>query len=98
MASIDWGMVGLGALIGVGCRQELRAAGRIAATTAASLAATAATAAQQVANETTQAKSAEEQAAEDYLERVNRKIDEALAGTPLQQQQQAGQGNGKKGH
>ena len=57
MASIDWGMIGLGALIGVGCREQLKAAGRVAATTAANLASVAATAAAQVAAETS--KSAE---------------------------------------
>lgn len=30
MASIDWGMIGLGALIGVGCREQLKTAGRVA--------------------------------------------------------------------
>ena len=52
MASIDWSMVGLGALIGVGCRKQLKSAGRIAANTAASLAGVAAQAAAQVARET----------------------------------------------
>ena len=59
MASIDWSMVGLGALIGVGCRKQLKSAGRIAAQTAASLAGVAAAAAESVAKET-----AEKQASE----------------------------------
>ena len=67
MASIDWGMVGLGAVIGLGCRKQLKAAGRVAAQTAAS-----------VAKETAekQTKSAEESAAEQKLEEINRKIDQ----------------------
>lgn len=79
MASIDWGMVGLGALIGVGCRKQLKAASRIAATTAASLAGAAAQAVSEVAKETqgTQ-KSPEEIAASKKLEELNRKIDELL--------------------
>ena len=52
MASIDWGMVGLGALIGVGCRKQLKAASRIAASTAANLANAAAVAVAEVAAET----------------------------------------------
>lgn len=86
MASIDWGMVGLGALIGLGCRKQLKACGRIAANTAASLAATAAQAAADVARET-----AEKQAAEATLERINQKIDQQLAGSPLAGNGQAGQ-------
>lgn len=74
MASIDWSMVGLGALVGIGCRKQLKAAGRVAATTAASLAATAATAAQQIAKETE--KSPEQVAADAKVEEINRKIDQ----------------------
>ena len=40
--SIDWGTLAVGALVGVGCRKQLKAAAKIAATTAASLATTAA--------------------------------------------------------
>ena len=77
MASIDWGMIGLGALVGVGCRKQLKAAGRIAASTAASLAASAATAAEQVAKETQKTeKSAEATAADAKVEEINRKIDQ----------------------
>lgn len=72
MASIDWSMVGLGALIGVGCRKQLKAAGRVAATTAAQLAGVAASAAAQVAMETS--KSPEEKAAESFLQRVDQQI------------------------
>ena len=53
MASIDWGTMALGALVGIGCRKQIKAAGRVAASTAASLAGVAAQAAQQVAKETT---------------------------------------------
>lgn len=72
MASIDWSMVGLGALIGVGCRKQLKAAGRVAATTAAQLAGVAASAAAQVAMETS--KSPEEKAAESSLQGVDQQI------------------------
>lgn len=50
--SIDFGTLCVGALIGMGCRKQLKAAGRIAANTAASLAGAAATAAAEVAKET----------------------------------------------
>ena len=55
MASIDWGTLTLGALVGIGCRKQLKTAGRIAATTAASLAASAATAASQAAQQVAEA-------------------------------------------
>ena len=74
MASIDWSMVGLGALVGVGCRKQLKAAGRIVASTAASLAATAAAAAQQVADETKSQKSPEAEASEALLRRIDQHI------------------------
>lgn len=70
--SIDFTTLAVGALIGIGCRKQLKAAGRIAATTAASLAGVAASAAAQVAQETT--KSPEEQAADAYLQRIDQKI------------------------
>lgn len=86
MASIDWGMIGLGALVGVGCRKQLRAATRVAASTAASLAGVAAATAQQIANEANKSQaSAEEQAAAEMLQR----LDQQIAG----QQPQAGQNN-----
>lgn len=69
--SIDFTTLAVGALIGIGCRKQLKAAGRIAATTAASLAGVAASAAAQVAQET---KSPEEQAADAYLQRIDQKI------------------------
>lgn len=71
--SIDWSTLALGALIGVGCKKQLRAAGRIAANTAASLAGAAASAAADVAKET---KSPEEKAADSKVEEINRKIDQ----------------------
>ena len=40
--TIDYGTLCLGALIGVGCRKQLKAAAKVAATTAASLASSAA--------------------------------------------------------
>ena len=78
MASIDWGTLGIGALIGIGCKKQLRACGRIAANTAASLAGVAATAAQQVAKETS--KSDEEKAAEGFLNRIDQQIGQATNG------------------
>ena len=42
--SIDWGTLALGTLIGVGCREQLKSAAKVAATTAASLASSAAVA------------------------------------------------------
>ena len=74
MASIDWTVLGLGALVGIGCSKQLKAAGKIAATTAASLATTAAAAAQQVAKEAE--KSPEAAAADSKVEEINRKIDQ----------------------
>ena len=50
--SIDFTTLAVGALIGIGCKKQLRAAGRIAASTAASLAGVAAQTAAQVASET----------------------------------------------
>ena len=92
MASIDWGMIGLGALVGVGCRKQLKAAGRIAASTAASLAATAATAAQQVADETKSQKAPEEVAAEQKLKEIDEKMRQMM-------QDLYGQaGQGQNGH
>lgn len=69
--SIDFGTLALGALVGIGCREQIKTAGRVAATTAASLASVAASAAQQVAKET----SPEQQAADDKVEEINRKIE-----------------------
>ena len=75
MASIDWGVLGLGALIGVGCRKQLKAASRIAATTAASLAGATAQAVASVAKETQETeKSPEQKAAEQRLAEVDQKI------------------------
>ncbi len=74
MASIDWTVLGLGALVGIGCRKQLKTCGRVAASTAASLAGVAAQAAQQVAKETE--KSPEQKAADDKVEEINRKIDQ----------------------
>ena len=87
MANIDWGTMALGALVGLGCRKQLKAAGRVAASTAASLAGVAAQAASQVANETKSQKSAEELAAEKRLAEVDQKINQLL---------QEWQGNGEK--
>lgn len=84
MASIDWGTMALGALVGLGCRKQLKAAGRVAAQTAASLAGVAAQTAQQVAKETSEKKTPEQQAADEKVAEMNRKIDQLL---------QNGQGN-----
>ena len=53
-SSIDYGTLALGALIGVGCKEQLKACGHVAAQTAASLAGVAAQTAQQVAKESFQ--------------------------------------------
>ena len=42
--TIDYGTLAIGALIGVGCRDQLKSAAKVAATTAASLASSAAVA------------------------------------------------------
>ena len=49
--SIDWGTLALGALVGVGCRKQLKSCARVAATTAASLASSAAVAVNSAAAE-----------------------------------------------
>ena len=55
--SIDWGTLAVGALIGVGCKKQLKSAAKVAATTAATLASSAAvavnTAAAQMYDQTT---------------------------------------------
>ena len=79
--SIDLGTLALGALVGVGCRKQLKAAGRVAAATVANLAGVAATTAQQIAKETE--KSPEEEAAKQCLQGVD--------------QQLAGNGSGQNG-
>ena len=81
MASIDWGTLTLGALVGIGCRKQLKTAGRIAATTAASLAASAATAASQAAQQVAEASRSSEETAAQQLDGG----------------QAAGNGNGKNG-
>ena len=40
--SIDFGTLAIGALVGIGCRKQIKAAGRVAANLASSLATTAA--------------------------------------------------------
>ena len=37
MSSIDYGTLAIGALIGVGCKRQIKSAAKVAATTAASL-------------------------------------------------------------
>ena len=76
MASIDWTVLGLGALLGIGCRKQLKACGRVAASTAASIAGVAASAAQQVAKEAS--KSPEQEQAEKRLAEVDQKINQLL--------------------
>ena len=62
--SIDFTTLAVGALIGMGCRKQLKSCGRIAAQTAAALAGAAATAATQIASETSKSQSPEEVAAQ----------------------------------
>ena len=71
--SIDFTTLAVGALIGIGCREQLKACGRVAAQTAASLADAAASAAASVAAET-RATSPEEEAAAEMLQRVDQQI------------------------
>ena len=80
MASIDWGTLALGALIGVGCKKQLKAASNIAATTAASLASAASAAIAEVAS-ATKTQSAEEAAAQQWLQRIDQAIEQKLAGS-----------------
>ena len=61
--SIDFTTLALGALVGIGCRKQLKACGRVAATTAAQLAGVAASAAAQVAAETAEKQAPEAKAA-----------------------------------
>ena len=75
--SIDWTVLGLGTLIGIGCKNQLRAAAKVAATTAASLAGVAAATAQQVAAE---AQSPEEAAAAERLQRMDQQLQQQLNG------------------
>ena len=49
--SIDYSTLAIGALIGVGCRKQIKACAKVAATTAASLASSAALAANTVATQ-----------------------------------------------
>ena len=89
MANIDWGTLALGALVGVGCRKQLKTAGRVVATTAASLAGVAAQTAAQVAEETQKTKkSPEQEQAEQRLAEVDQKINQLL-------QEWQGKGNGQ---
>ena len=50
--TIDFTTLALGAVIGMGCRKQLRAAGKVAASAVAAVTTAAAQAAQQVAQET----------------------------------------------
>ena len=50
-SSIDYGTLAVGALIGVGCRKQLKSCAKVAATTAASLASSAAIAVNSAAAE-----------------------------------------------
>ena len=66
--SIDWGTLTLGALIGVGCRKQIKSAGRIAANTVSVLAGAASAAADQIAQ------SPEEKAADTWLNHMDQQI------------------------
>ena len=71
-SSIDFTTLALGTLIGVGCKRQLKSAGRIAAATVANLAGVAASTAASVAKETSQ--SPEEEAAKKFLQGVDQQI------------------------
>ena len=92
--SIDWGTLALGALVGVGCRKQLKAASRIAASTAASLASATATAVSEIAKETQRTQPSEEELAAQWLQR----IDQKLAGTQGQVGQNGQAGNNGNGN
>ena len=79
-SSIDWGTLALGALVGVGCRKQIKACGRVAATTVANLAGVAASTAAQVAETTqkTEKSSPEAEAAEAWTQQVYQKIDQQI--------------------
>ena len=81
-SSIDWGTLALGALVGVGCRKQIRSCGRVAAKTVASLAGVAAATAADLA---ASAQSPEEKAAEAWQQRVDQNL----------QQQNGQSGNGQ---
>ena len=61
-SSIDYGTLAIGALIGIGCKKQLRTAGRIAASTAASLAGAAAAAVNSAAEQINKDQSTQGQA------------------------------------
>ena len=67
-SSIDYGTLALGAVIGVGCKKQLKSATKVVATMAASLASSAATAAQQIAE------SPEETAAKQFLQGIDQQV------------------------
>ena len=71
-SSIDFTTLALGTLIGIGCRKQLKSAGRIAAATVANLAGVAAGAAASVAKETSQ--SPEEEAAKKFLQGIDQQV------------------------
>ena len=74
MANIDWGTLALGAVVGMGCRKQLRTAAKVAATTVANLAGVAAQAAAQVATETKSQQSPEEEAAQQWLNHMDQQV------------------------
>lgn len=78
--SIDFTTLALGALVGLGCKEQLKACGRVAAVTAANLASVAATAAAQVAAETAETKAPEAAAAEATLQRIDQNLQQAAQG------------------
>lgn len=79
--SIDFGTLAIGALIGIGCKKQLKTASRVAAQAVASLAGVAAATAAQVAEETKKSQqSPEEEAAAAWQQRVDQQIDQQLSG------------------
>ena len=91
--SIDFTTLALGAIIGMGCRKQLKSCGRIAAATAANLAGVAAQTAAQVAEATqkSQSQSPEEEAAAEWCRRIDERIAQTAAAP---QAPQAGQATG----
>ena len=87
-SSIDYGTLALGALVGVGCRKQLKSAAKIAVNFAANLAGAAATAVSEAAEATQAKQSPEERAAAAWTQHMDQQMSQQMA-QPV--------GNGKQG-
>ena len=77
--TIDFTTLAVGALIGMGCKKQLRACGRIAAATAANLAGVAAATANQIAEQTKGQQDPEAAAAEQWTQRMDQQIQQQMS-------------------